>query len=153
MLFRSMDSLAYWKRNHLEELRLSMKARHDRFGDLAYLLEPDIKEARGGLRDMSALRAIALSEVIQFEESSLENINVMESKLLDIRDSLHQVSGRDKDQLLFHEQDKVAAQLGYVDADALMGTVATIARSVEYQLNVAWHYFDNRKNQIGRAHV
>ena len=32
-------------------------------------------------------------------------------------------------------------------ADALMGTVATIARSVEYQLNVAWHYFDNRKNR------
>ena len=48
---------------------------------------------------------------------------------------------------MFHEQDKVAAQLGFVDADALMGTVATIARSVEYQLNVAWHYFDNRKNR------
>ena len=142
-----IDSLAYWKRNHLEELRLSMKARHERFGDLAYLLEPDIKEARGGLRDMSAIRAITRSEVIKFEESTLENINAMESKLLDIRDSLHQVSGRDKDQLLFHEQDKVAAELGYVDADALMGTVATIARSVEYQLNVAWHYFDNRKNR------
>ena len=34
------------------------RARHDRFGDLAFLLEPDLKEARGGLRDLQLLRSL-----------------------------------------------------------------------------------------------
>ncbi|MFM8621293.1 MAG: [protein-PII] uridylyltransferase [Candidatus Nanopelagicaceae bacterium] len=134
-----------WKRDRLEDLRLSMTARHQRFGDLAYLLEPDIKEARGGLRDINALRAINSSEIISI---NIENFNELEAKLLDIRDSLHVVSGREKDLLLFQEQDKVAADLGFVDADSLMGQVATIARSVDYQLNVAWHKYDNRRRKF-----
>lgn len=134
-----------WKRDRLEDLRLATNSRHERFGDLAYLLEPDIKEARGGLRDINALRAINLSEIVSI---NLENINDLESKLLDVRDSLHKVSGREKDLLLFQEQDKVAADLGFTDADALMGLVATIARTVDYQLNVAWHKYDNRRRKF-----
>ena len=136
------DAITEWRKNRLEELRLSMQERHKRFGDLAYLLEPDLKESRGGLRDINALRAIAKSDLVSIDLSTL---NQMEEILLDIRDSLHRVSGRGKDVLLFQEQDKVAADLNYFDADALMGQVATIARSVDYQLNVAWHKFDNRK--------
>lgn len=134
-----------WKRDRLEELRLSMNTRHERFGDLAYLLEPDIKEARGGLRDINALRAINRSEIISV---GIDNLAELEGKLLDVRDSLHKVSGRDKDLLLFQEQDKVAADLGLNDADVLMGQVATIARTIDYQLNVAWHKYDNRRRKF-----
>ena len=139
------EVIGAWKRDRLEELRLSMNTRHERFGDLAYLLEPDIKEARGGLRDINALRAINRSEIISV---GIDNLAELESKLLDVRDSLHKVSGRDKDLLLFQEQDKVAADLGLDDADALMGQVATIARTIDYQLNVAWHKYDNRRRKF-----
>ena len=134
-----------WKRDRLEDLRLSMNSRHERFGDLAYLLEPDIKEARGGLRDINALRAIFSSEIVSI---NIDNLNELETKLLDVRDSLHKVSGRDKDLLLFQEQDKVAADLEMADADVLMGQVATIARTIDYQLNVAWHKYDNRRRKF-----
>ena len=136
---------ASWKRGRLDELHLSLNSRHDRFGDLAYLLEPDIKEARGGLRDINALKAIEFSGQVQVP---IEQLEVFESQLLDVRDSLHKVSGRDKDVLLFQEQDRVAADLSFTDADALMGHVATIARSVDYQLNVAWHKYENRAKKF-----
>lgn len=132
-----------WKRNRIEELRLSMQGRHQRFGDLAYLLEPDIKEARGGLRDINALRAINRNDEFQIE---LGNLDELERRLLDIRDSLHKVSGRDKDVLLFQEQDKVAKDLKLVDADELMSQVSSVARTIDYQLNVSWHKYDNRNS-------
>lgn len=143
-LFQSLLDLVdtAWKRDRLEELRLSMQSRHQRFGDLAYLLEPDIKEARGGLRDINALRAINRNGAIQIE---VENLEELERSLLDVRDSLHKVSGRNKDQLLFQEQDKVAADLKLIDADELMSQVSSIARTIDYQLNVAWHKYDNRR--------
>ena len=136
---------ASWKRGRLDDLHLSLNSRHDRFGDLAYLLEPDIKEARGGLRDINALKAMESSGQVQVP---IEQLQVFENQLLDVRDSLHKVSGRDKDVLLFQEQDRVAADLGFTDADALMGHVATIARSVDYQLNVAWHKYENRARKF-----
>ena len=144
-LFNELISIAEsaWKRDRLEELRLSMQSRHQRFGDLAYLLEPDLKEARGGLRDIQALKAIAKSKLIEVD---LDSLSELEVKLLDIRDALHQASGRDKDLLLFQEQDKVARLLGLEDADILMGQVSSIARAVDYQLNVAWHKYDNRRS-------
>ena len=139
------DAELAWKRDRLEELRMSLNERHERFGDLAYLLEPDIKEARGGLRDINALRAISRSEAININTDQLDDF---EERLLNVRDSLHKVSGRDKDLLLFQEQDKVAADLGLADADVLMGQVSTIARSIDYLLNVAWHKYDNRKSKF-----
>ncbi len=146
------DALQNWQRGRIEELRLAMKARHEHFGDLAYLLEPDIKESRGGLRDIAALSAIYQSNLLDISGDALEqanrNLKDLESQLLDVRDSLHKVSQRDKDLLLFQEQDKVAIDLGFVDADALMGQVATIARTVDYQLNVLWHRYDNRRSRF-----
>lgn len=54
-------ALNQWRKEYkknLPKLRLSMDERHERAGELAYLLEPDLKEARGGLRDINALRAL-----------------------------------------------------------------------------------------------
>ena len=128
------DSIDNWHKNsraRLPELRESMKARYERAGELAYLLEPDIKEARGGLRDISALRAIALTGAI---EVPLERISWAESTLNNLRETLHIATGRNKDRLLFQEQDKVAVALGYADADAMMSEVARAARLVDYLL-------------------
>ena len=145
------DSLENWRknaRNRLPELKKSLEQRHERAGELAYLLEPDVKEARGGLRDITALRAIAASGAAAVP---LERISWAESKLNDVRETLHQTSGRNKDRLLFQEQDAVARELKYSDADAMMSDVAQAARSVDYLLEFTWHQLDQRaKDGFGR---
>ena len=145
------DSVESWRknaRNRMPELKKSLEDRHERAGELAYLLEPDVKEARGGLRDINALRAIALSGAANLP---LERISWAESKLNDVRETLHQTSKRNKDRLLFQEQDAVARELDYVDADAMMSDVAQAARSVDYLLEFTWHQLDQRsKDGFGR---
>ncbi len=145
------DALELWRKNakeNLQELLKSLQERHTRAGELAYLLEPDLKEARGGLRDIQALRAIALSGAVTVP---LEKISWAESTLNNVRESLHIASGRGKDRLLFQEQDKVADLLKYADADAMMGDVARAARSVDYLLDYTWHTLEHKgKDGLGR---
>ena len=134
-----VDALESWRKNSKKNLLLledSLTERHQRIGELAYLLEPDLKEARGGLRDITALRAIEKASAISVP---IGRISVAESTLANVREALHVVSGRDKDRLLFQEQDKVAEYLGYADADALMSEVAKAARSVDYLLDSTWY--------------
>ena len=145
------DAVEEWRKNskaRLVELQRSLTERHQRFGELAYLLEPDLKEARGGLRDITALRAIHKSGTILIP---IERISVAESLLANVREALHTVSGRDKDKLLFQEQDKVAELLGYADADALMSEVAQAARAVDYLLDSTWYRYTHKgKDGAGR---
>jgi len=145
------DALDLWRKNakeNLSNLHKSLEQRHSRAGELAYLLEPDLKEARGGLRDIQALRAISLSGAVQVP---LEKISWAEGTLNNVRESLHIASGRGKDRLLFQEQDKVADLLNYPDADAMMSDVARAARSVDYLLNYTWHSLEHKsRDGFGR---
>jgi [protein-PII] uridylyltransferase len=145
------DALDFWRKEakrNLPELANALSERHNRAGELAYLLEPDLKEARGGLRDIQALRAIALSGAV---EVRLEKISWAESTLNNVREALHTASGRGKDRLLFQEQDKVAEILEYKDADAMMSDVARAARSVDYLLDYTWHGLEHKgKDGLGR---
>jgi [protein-PII] uridylyltransferase len=146
-----IDAHDEWRKNskrRLAELQKSLLERHQRAGELAYLLEPDLKEARGGLRDITALRALNKSGAIAIP---MERISVAESLLSNVREALHIVSGRDKDKLLFQEQDKVAVHLGFADADALMSEVAQAARSVDYLLDSSWYRIAHKgKDGSGR---
>jgi [protein-PII] uridylyltransferase len=109
--------------------------RGERMGELAYLLEPDLKEARGGLRDATALRAVAASWLADAPREGLEEAR---TRLLDARDALHLVTGRATDRLALQEQDQVAAALGLLDADALLRQVYEAARTVSYASDVTW---------------
>lgn len=146
-----VDALESWRKNSkkfLPQLEASLTERHQRLGELAYLLEPDLKEARGGLRDITALRAIATSSAIAVP---IGRVSVAESILANVREALHLASGRDKDRLLFQEQDKVAQILGYTDADVLMSEVAQAARSVDYLLDSTWYRLAQRRgDRAGR---
>ena len=146
-----VDAIDEWRKNskrRLPELEKSLNERHERVGELAYLLEPDLKEARGGLRDITAIRAINKSASISIP---IERISFAESILANVREALHIVSGRDKDKLLFQEQDKVAEYLDYADADALMSDVAQAARSVDYLLDSTWYRYAHKgKGGAGR---
>ena len=144
-----VDALESWRKNakrFLPQLEASLTERHQRMGELAYLLEPDLKEARGGLRDITALRAIATSSAISVP---IGRISVAESTLANVREALHIASGRDKDKLFFQEQDKVAEILGFADADVLMSEVAQAARSVDYLLDLTWYRLAHKGREGG----
>lgn len=145
------DALSEWRNNskeRLPEFFLSVEERHERSGELAYLLEPDVKEARGGLRDITVLRAINAAGQLHVP---MERLGNAESVLSDIRETLHLVTGKGKDVLLFQEQDAVAKELEYVDADALMSAVAQSARAVDYLMERSkYRYFHKGKDGLGR---
>ncbi|MDI2129278.1 [protein-PII] uridylyltransferase [Yinghuangia seranimata] len=119
----------------LPELCASGRERHEQHGELAFLLEPDLKEARGGLRDAAALRAVAASWVA---DAPHEEVDAARATLLDVRDALHLTTGRSADRLLLQEQDPVARALGLLDADTLLRRVSEAARSLAYASDVTW---------------
>ena len=119
----------------LPELLESCHERAERHGELAFLLEPDLKEARGGLRDATALRAVAASWIADAPHAEVDTAR---AALLDVRDALHLVTGRGADRLLLQEQDAVAARLGMLDADTLLRRVSEAARALTYASDVTW---------------
>ncbi|WP_212911884.1 [protein-PII] uridylyltransferase [Streptomyces sp. TS71-3] len=130
--------LADWRNQatkRLPELRELCAERAARQGELRYLLEPDLKEARGGLRDATALRAVAASWLA---DAPREGLAEARRTLLDTRDVLHMVTGRATDRLSLQEQEQVAAGLGLPDADALLRTVYEAARTISYASDVTW---------------
>ncbi|GAB7190572.1 [protein-PII] uridylyltransferase [Kineococcus sp. NUM-3379] len=112
-------------RRRLPVLLDSLAERAARHGELAYLLEPDLKEARGGLRDAVALRALVASWLTDRPHGDVDAAHEL---LLDVRDGLQATSGRPTDRLVLAEQDATAVVCGYPDADALLAAVAQSAR-------------------------
>jgi [protein-PII] uridylyltransferase len=130
--------LADWRNQaprRLPALDELCRERAARQGELQYLLEPDLKEARGGLRDVTALRAVAASWLA---DAPREGLAEARRVLLDVRDALHLTTGRATDRLALQEQDQVAAELGLLDADALLRQVYEAARTVSYATDVTW---------------
>ncbi|MDJ0341714.1 [protein-PII] uridylyltransferase [Streptomyces sp. H10-C2] len=130
--------LADWRNQapkRLPALHELCQERAERQGELSYLLEPDLKEARGGLRDATALRAVAASWLADAPREGLEEAR---TRLLDARDALHLVTGRATDRLALQEHDQVASALGLLDADALLRQVYEAARTISYAADVTW---------------
>ncbi|MET8166838.1 [protein-PII] uridylyltransferase [Streptomyces sp. NPDC005329] len=130
--------LADWRNQapkRLPELQELCAERAERQGELQYLLEPDLKEARGGLRDATALRAVAASWLADAPREGLDDAR---RRLLDVRDALHLATGRATDRLALQEQDQVAVELGLLDADTLLRQVYEAARVISYASDVTW---------------
>ncbi len=94
-------------------------ARHARFNDTLYQLEPDVKEAPGALRDLWAARTIAsLTDPTLLARGPVEAARLEEAEdyLVRIRSRLHLMSGRDQNVLSHELQEKTAEPLGYAGA-------------------------------------
>jgi len=135
--------LADWRamaRTRLGDLRDLVRARREQVGDVAHLLEPDIKEGYGGLRDASILDAIAASWVTDVPREGLVEAR---DQLLDIRDALHDCAidagRRPSDVLRTQEQADVAERLGFADREALLRTLSDAARTIAYASDTTWH--------------
>jgi [protein-PII] uridylyltransferase len=114
-----------------------VRARHHRAGEVAFLLEPDLKEGRGGLRDVQALRWAQAARTILWEADHAP-LDAAYDLLLGVRVELHRRAGRRGDRLLLQDQDAVAHALGYEHPDDLMREVAVAARTIAWTSDDAW---------------
>ncbi|WP_087510444.1 [protein-PII] uridylyltransferase [Cellulomonas iranensis] len=127
--------LADWRsaaRRQLPELLASTRQRADRHGELAYLIEPDLKEARGGIRDAVVLSALAATWLTDRPHGAVDHAY---AHLLDVRDAVQVVTRRHTNRLLQADQDEVAALVGFDDRDDLLASIAEAGRVISYALD------------------
>jgi [protein-PII] uridylyltransferase len=141
-----------WQRRRkpwLDRLGRAVEERHAEHGEVSFLLEPNLKEGRGGLRDVHALAWAAQGDdvlAIGDADALMRAYDV----LLDARVELHRVTGRRGDVLALQDQDAVAARLALPDSDALMAGVSAAARTISWVSDEAWHRIRVAEGAFGR---
>jgi [protein-PII] uridylyltransferase len=131
-------TLASWRQaasRLLPQLRDLRRDRARQLGELAFLLEPDVKEAYGGLREGQVLRAVAAAQLGDEPGAELEAAYAL---LLDVRDELRRRTGRPADVLVRQEQRPVADALGLDDEDALLREVSLAGRRLAFVADETW---------------
>ena len=149
-----------------EKIR-EMRERREKFGDSLYLLEPNLKQSEGGLRDLQSALWIArarfkisgLTELLTralLPEREVRELRRARDFLWRVRNELHYLSRRKVDQLTFDVQPQVAQFLGYQDGDdgsaveqfmrhyylaaktVLVACDAIVDRALEPQTSTGW---------------
>jgi len=137
------------RRPLIDELAAAAAARFERPGPVAEMLEPNLKEGAGGLRDIHALdwagwtlgdpggldALVAHGYLQPADPTSLRDAR---ERLLDARVALHRVTGARSDTLTLQEQDAVAHAAHAVDADDLVRSLAASARVVTWIAGDVW---------------
>ena len=107
-------------------------ARHKKYHDVDYALEPNVKTSPGGLRDIQTIAWVAkrhfgastFHDLVQLgflKESEEAMINKGQQFLWKLRYGLHLLEGRREDRLLFDKQRDLAKLFGYEDDDKSLG--------------------------------
>ena len=137
-LFRRLDvapdPVAFFKAKKLEQ-----EQRHAKHQDTPYALEPNLKEAPGGLRDLQTIQWIARASGLGrtwaqlvahalIEKDEARQLGSLEAHLQDLRIRLHYLAGRREDRLVFDLQSALAAQLGHKDTEARRASEAMMQR-------------------------
>jgi [protein-PII] uridylyltransferase len=130
-------------RELLPALAAAARERHERFGEVAFLLEPDLKESAGGLRDLEALALAARALPPLAPVLTPDALEAHRRLLLGTRVALHASTGAAGDRLLLQEQDELAALLGYRDADELMAAISAAGREVMWTATDGWRRTDS----------
>ncbi|GAA4247924.1 [protein-PII] uridylyltransferase [Dactylosporangium darangshiense] len=146
------DAVAQWRREArhlLPGLRTLTTQRWNAHGELAFLLEGDVKESRGGLRDFGVLRGIGFAGVADGPRPAVRGAH---RTLLDVRDALHAVRGRRVDRLLAQDRDEVAELLDLGDRDDVLRRIAEAARTIAYASDDAWRAVDRWSAPSSRGH-
>jgi [protein-PII] uridylyltransferase len=119
--------------------KLEQEQRHAKHQDSAYALEPNLKEAPGGLRDLQIIQWIARAAGIGSRWTDLVASGVIEAgearslarheaHLQDLRIRLHYLAGRREDRIVFDLQSALAAQLGDADSPTRRASEAMMQR-------------------------
>ncbi|MBL6751524.1 MAG: [protein-PII] uridylyltransferase [Nevskia sp.] len=103
-------------------------ARHRKYDDTGYKLEPNVKEGPGGLRDIHTIAWVTKRHFGQLSLTELRDRGFLTKQECDelfagqdflwrVRFALHMITGRHEDRLLFDHQIRIAELFGYVDSD------------------------------------
>ncbi|MEL7208444.1 MAG: hypothetical protein AAGK32_09485, partial [Actinomycetota bacterium] len=135
----------------LDQLADSVHQRHGRFGDVAFQIEPNLKEGRGGLRDLHSMLWAGRVTTDEPGFSVGPQLTADADRLLEARVALHRIASGTGDVLTLDIQDDVAAALGDASADELMVRLATAARRIAWYSDEAWYRWEKRVGRIGPA--
>ena len=124
------NSRDFFAAKHREQL-----ARHQKYHNTAYKLEPNVKESPGGLRDIQTICWIAnrhfgtvsLEDLVNHDFLTREEYHTLvegRNFLWEIRFALHTLTGRGEDRLLFDYQRTIARQFGFMDSAGQLGVEA-----------------------------
>jgi len=118
-----------WPTNEFFNAKLKeQKLRHKKHNNTEYNLEPDIKKAPGGLRDLQMIGWLAkrilgiksLKNVVKpglISKNEYETLRTSEEFLWQIRYHLHLMTGRNENKLLFDYQKNLAERFNFQDCD------------------------------------
>ena len=131
-----------------KEKRKEQIARHHRYHDTAYNLEPNVKGSPGGLRDIQMIGWVAkrhfgaatLAELVDhgfLTPGQLKRLEDGQTFLWRIRFGLHILTGRREDRLLFDHQIKLAHMLGYEDASYTLAVEQLMQRYYRTVMNLS----------------
>ncbi len=121
--------------------------RYRKHGGTDYNLEPNVKEAPGGLRDIQLITWIAIyhfnvscrSDLVTknfFLEDEYHRLYQDEEFLWRVRYGLHIIAGRQEERLLFDHQRKLAVLLGYQDSEGKLGVEKFMQRYYRTVLSI-----------------
>lgn len=150
-----------WRRNigvRYDELLTGVRARWDRSGQIAHRTEPDLKNGRGGLRDIQLLDALAIAQLTDAvpglgPDTPGGGLGQAHRRLLDVRTELHRVAGRARDQLRAQDADEIGAALRIGDRFDLARTLSDAARTVGYSVDVGLRTAGNALPRRGLARL
>ena len=129
------------RKRWLGELQTRVRERQHNSGEVAYTLEPDLKDGHGGLRDVQSLWWAAHGG-LALPGGDAAALDECYATLLRARVGLHRATGRPGDVLRLEDQDATAVASGHASADALMADVAAAARTIAWIADEAWGRFE-----------
>ena len=135
---RGHRSWSKHRASYLSALRDRMRARQAESADVAYRLEPDLKNGHGGLRDVQTVWW-AIASGLDVIDQDLRDLDACYDMLLRARVALHLATGRPGDVMRLEDQDAISAAGGWADADAMMADVAAAGRTVSWLCDEAWN--------------
>ncbi len=126
MILQTQNSDVWPAKSFFDAKRDEQQARHDKYYDIDYALEPNVKTSPGGLRDIQTIAWIAKRYYKANQLADLVNLGFLNSNeyeqlaegerlLWKLRYGLHLLAGRKEDRLLFDKQRDLAQMFGYVD--------------------------------------
>jgi [protein-PII] uridylyltransferase len=135
--------LAGWRRRarqRLPELQRLVRSRHQLIGELAHLSVPDLKEAAGGVRDATVLKALVATWLVDVPHGELERCRLA---LLDVRDVVQDAAGRATDRVAPELWEDVATGLALADARAAQVHVRELGRRITHLSRLTWRRVDD----------
>lgn len=145
-------------RSRFDGLIEQAETRWRRSGEIAHRAEPDLKNGRGGLRDIQLLDALAIAQLTDAVPGLGPDVpggglRQAHRRLLDVRTELHRVAGRARDQLRAQDADEIGAALRIGDRFDLARTLSDAARTVSYSTDVGLRTAGNSLPRRGLARL